>query len=316
MLNFFKKIALTIFIMVGLLYIISLFFSVNNYELPKNYLPFNESKFKQIEGIQLHYREWIPNDSIKGTVVLIHGFSGSTFSWRKNVDSLIHNNYKVVAIDLPAFGYSDKSIRLKKISEPISSIVWKLLDSINVSNVNLVGHSMGGSLIKEMAEIQPQKTKSLFFVDAAFGEMKTGALINFIGRRNLTKRYAEIALKKKFLNYEQFNELLTSAYNQPADSASVIGYMKPFEIKNSAAAILTVMTLKTKKLNKHSISTIPAMMVWGKEDSWIPLSIGEKYAKENPKTTLHTIEKAGHCPMETHPATFNKLLIDFLEKLN
>lgn len=64
-------------------------------------LIFENSYFMQIDGVQLHYRTWQPPESNHcGNILFIHGLSGSTFSWRYVVDSLIEKGYSVVAVDL------------------------------------------------------------------------------------------------------------------------------------------------------------------------------------------------------------------------
>ena len=61
------------------------------------------SHFATIDGVRIHYQE-------KGTgtpLVLIHGLSSSTYSW-KDVFEPLAKNYRVIAADLKGFGFSGK----------------------------------------------------------------------------------------------------------------------------------------------------------------------------------------------------------------
>jgi hypothetical protein len=59
------------------------------------------SHFADIDGVRIHYQE-------KGTgapLVLLHGFSSSTYSW-KDVFEPLAKSYRVIAVDLKGFGFS------------------------------------------------------------------------------------------------------------------------------------------------------------------------------------------------------------------
>src|SRR4029453_18828513 len=61
------------------------------------------SRFAEIDGVRVHYQE-------KGTgtpLVLLHGFTSSTYSWKDVLDPL-SKNFRVIAVDLKGFGFSGK----------------------------------------------------------------------------------------------------------------------------------------------------------------------------------------------------------------
>jgi triacylglycerol esterase/lipase EstA (alpha/beta hydrolase family) len=171
----FKWFFLTLGFILVLLMILPYFFSIEQRELPSDYKPYTNSEFITSYNTRIHYQTWKPNtDSIKNYIVLIHGFSGSSFSFRKNIDTLVRNNNVVVTIDMPAFGYSDKSdnanyndtIRLELTHEVLTKI------SPNKTWV-LIGHSMGASIIGAYACKYQNNTKKLIFIDGpAFDNMQ------------------------------------------------------------------------------------------------------------------------------------------------
>ena len=55
------------------------------------------------------------------------------------------------------------------------------------------------------------------------------------------------------------------------------------------------------------------LLVWGTNDTWIPLKSGTEFHKQIKRAKLELIEGAGHCSMETNPIQFNKSVLTFLE---
>lgn len=291
-------------------------FSIQEFTPENNFKPFPESHFVKIEGIKIHYREWITaSDSAKGNVLLIHGFSGSTFSWRKNIDTLVHAGYHVVAVDVPPFGFSSRE---KKVNHSVSAnalLLWKLADSLNNKQWIIAGHSMGASIAGAMAAMHPDKTAKLILVDGTFGDVEKSNKVNFLGWLVSTgpvKRLAEVIAKKKFYNYEKFKELLTSAYAKEPDSLAIVGYLEPFKIKRTASAILELSRSKEIQSLKLSDITGPILVVWGSKDTWIPIEAWRNFIKKYPSAKFEVIEGAGHCSMETNSNEFNKLMINFI----
>ena len=98
--------------------------------IPKNILkPFINSHKTTVDSVMLHYRVWITKvKPSKGKVLFIHGFTGSTFSFRKNYDSLVNAGYNILAVDLPAFGYSDRGTWINHSQSSRAVMIWKLID--------------------------------------------------------------------------------------------------------------------------------------------------------------------------------------------
>lgn len=278
--------------------------------------PFPESHYSNIDGSLIHYREWkTDNDSVRGDVVLIHGFSGSSFSWRKNIDTLIYSGYNVVAVDVAPFGFSSKAANVNHSVTSNAQKLWKLLGTLDTGKWNLIGHSMGASIAGAMAALHPEKTNKLVFIDGVFKSLvknnKIG-LLNWLASRDAVKSLVEIIARKRYYNFDKFKELLSSAYACEPDTSDVLGYLAPFQIKGTAGAILDMAKSKeTVSVNDSNIIA-PLMIIWGDKDSWIPIEVGKKYMQYHSHATFSVIPGAGHCSMETHPKEFNSLLISFL----
>ncbi len=316
--SIFKKIVLVLLISwavaLGLFCIIPYFFSVNDLEVSETKLPFSNSHVMKINNELIHYRTYMPTgDSLKGNILLIHGFCGSTFSWRKNADTLAANGYNVVAVDLPGFGYSDRTPGLNHSASFNAQLLWQLLDNIDKGKWILAGHSMGAGTALAMTSLHPEKTVKLILVDGAYSNNRGSAgIIGHLLTSGPVKRWAEVLGHRYFFNTTKINQLLTSAYSTEPDKEAVNGYLAPLLLKNTAGGILDLATSKEiSSVNLDSLK-MPVLSVWGKDDKWVPYTKSQKYLE--PITTLQTVmlDSAGHCPMETQSTAFNTSLLTFL----
>ncbi|GAE44594.1 alpha/beta fold hydrolase [Mesobacillus boroniphilus] len=99
---------------------------------------------KTVRGIDLYYEHYQNSDS-KETLVLLHGFLSSTFSFRHLVP-LLKEDYNVISVDLPPFGKSGKISSFKYSYQNLAATVVELMKSLGIREFNVVGHSMGGQI--------------------------------------------------------------------------------------------------------------------------------------------------------------------------
>jgi len=285
-----------------------------------NTAPFSESVFFVTSGVSLHYRMWSPNgENYKGKVLLVHGLGGSTFCWRKNVDALLQAGYLVLIVDLPAFGYSDRKRGMDHSQENRSLLLWSLLDHLDGTLItemkgdrwNLVGHSMGGGTVAQMAITNQDRTKSVIFVDGAVltGGKPFGILIEYPP----VHRWIEVLARKIFFNRDQFSKFLSSAYGIAPSDADIDGYLDPLLLDGTEGALADLMRSATL-INENELKelSVPVYAIWGEQDTWVPLEEAYKIQTILPSVQIYVIPDAAHCPMETQSTAFNRALIEAL----
>ena len=82
-------------------------------------------------------------------LVLVHGFLGSSTMWKPQIDFL-KDHFRVITPDLPGFGKSKKAKPHNSI-QSMSNLILDCLEEKKVSKFHLLGHSMGGMVVQEMA---------------------------------------------------------------------------------------------------------------------------------------------------------------------
>lgn len=98
-------------------------------------------------------------------LVFVHGLGASWQSWLENMPELARD-HRVVAMDLPGFGYSEMPEGDISI-EYYASWVFRLLDALGIESAAVVGNSMGGFIAAEMAIRSPERVQRLTVVSAA-----------------------------------------------------------------------------------------------------------------------------------------------------
>jgi len=94
--------------------------------------------------------------------------------------------------------------------------------------------------------------------------------------------------------------------------------MEPLLLKGTAETVVNILSNSSEiqPLKAKALSNLPVLVIWGKKDRTIRLSNGKKLKRTVPSIELKVIPDARHMAMETHPAIFNAMLIEFLNKNN
>ncbi len=281
--------------------------------------PYDNSRIRNISDVYLHYRVWEPEtDEIKGQLLLVHGLGGSTFSWRQQIKPLQEAGYLIVAVDLPAFGYSDRQRGLEHTPENRAGWLWELLETLEATGEiqtrndwHLTGHSMGGGVVTAMAQQKPERTASLILVAAALEQTDTRGE-SWLAYSPVKSGF-QLILRHILFRETIIARTLESAYGRSPSPEELEAYFKPLELPGTAAAWLDV-TRTAENFPGEKIQEIdlPVFLLWGAEDSWVEVQDGRKYADLFPDSSFTIIKEAAHLPMETHPEEFNRHLMEWL----
>lgn len=301
-----------------LLSVIPYLLPVSN-SLPKNFRPYDNTSYYTINKTSIHYRQWQPEGDIKGKVLLVHGFGGSTFSFEKIISNLTSQGYLVVAVDLPGFGYSSRNQYYDHSQANRSKDLWKLLYYLDGKNNNnlpwtLLGHSMGGNTVAQMALADPKQTTALIIVDGAFGESGNDFMKILVSYPPVF-RWLEVISYNLLQNKLVVSTLLKEAYGRKASPEEITGYLEPLELPNASntlpAIIKTQLNLPLEAVKDLQLKTL---IIWGGQDKVIPLAEGEKLQLEITDSIFKIIENGGHIPMETQPQEFNEIINEFINQ--
>lgn len=253
--------------------------------------------FVRLDGSLHAYRRW----GTHGTpVVLIGGFAEASWVWER-VAPLLARNHVVYAVDLPPFGYSERR-------GPYTLAAWAdqvqaFQRSLHLKRPLLVGHSIGAAVAAEVARRDPVSLRGIVLVDG--DALKGGGGPSWI--RNVLIDPYFTSLYRIVLHSDWIvRRILRQAYgpvHPPLDHALIARWLRPFSVSGTEAALRSAAGHGIAGLQFSQIQTIhiPARVVFGAEDSAVPVSSGRRVA-----AALHApfvvIPGAGHLALLTAPA--------------
>lgn len=257
------------------------------------------------------------------TLLFIHGLSSNADAWSKNINTL-KENFTCIALDLPGYGKSEKPINASYTSSYFAKIISAFIDELELKNVILVGHSMGGQAAIKLAVSSPERIERLILVAPAGIEMFSdahGAIIKTMFTPTFVINTNNEQIKNNYaLNFYKKPE----GVNKMIEDRIAIKNASDFEahalaISKSIAGMLDDPV--TTDLAKISQKTL---VLYGENDMLIPnryfhpdldiFKVGNK-AKELIKyCKLAFVEESGHFLQFEQSEKVNFLIKEFIEK--
>ncbi|MBV8515951.1 MAG: alpha/beta fold hydrolase [Acidobacteria bacterium] len=221
-------------------------------------------------------------------VVLLHGLSGSTRWWSRNIEALAARHL-VAAVDLVGFGRNRRFLGTPAVLPPLeetTALLARWLETFG-EPVHLVGHSMGGQLAIALAAARPELVRSLLLVSA------TGLPFHLDPRPH-------VRMLPRSLRLARIARVLVPDFLR-AGPASI-------------AVAGTRVLLGDLREDLHALR-VPALLVWGEDDPLVPLVYGEAMQRAIEGSRLVVLPRAAHVPMWDAPEAFNDAALAFFDEV-
>jgi pimeloyl-ACP methyl ester carboxylesterase len=274
----------------------------------------DHSRFADVDGVRVHYQE--AGEPPAPALVLIHGFASSTLVWSKVFLRLAAAGFRVIAIDMLGCGYSGKPRNGQYTIDGQANLLMGLLDRLNIKRATLLGSSYGGAVAATCALDYPQRVEKLvlvgtvnnnrpldyklmrMFSSPVFGDVVSPLLIG--SRRLLRRRMKRI--------YDRHEWVL--------DERRVDARHLPLRASGTQRAIIRTVRGWDAERISHEAHLIkqPTLLLWGENDSEIPLADGERLHEQIPGSRLIVFLKCGHIPHEEYPEEFTNVVADFCKR--
>jgi pimeloyl-ACP methyl ester carboxylesterase len=282
--------------------------------------------FVRAADVELFVQEAGPPDG--RPVLLIHGTGAWSEIWRSTMDTLAAQGFRAVAIDMPPFGYSQRPANANYGDEPQARRILGVINSLNLDQVTLVGHSFGGRPTMEAFFLDQSRVAALVLVDAALG-------LDTVAKPSapvwpMRAALATPALRNSLVAATLTNPALTARLLRGlvADSSAVTPtrvamLQRPFVLERTTVSFgewlqpfvtTTERSLATDRARYAAIQ-LPTLIVWGDRDSITPIAQGHDLASLIPNASWAELKGAGHIPAIEATERFNHALLEFLESV-
>jgi pimeloyl-ACP methyl ester carboxylesterase len=267
-------------------------------------------RFETVAGVRIRYL----HAGSGPPLLLLHGFGSSLFTWRDVLPGLIRT-HEVVALDLPGFGESEQPPALSAALYP--RVVGELQDRLGIPRASLVAHSMAGAIAVELAVQAPERVDRLVLLDAAGFHLRpedqpppvrwaaSPALGAAVERLPIRRLLVRIALRQVF----EDDHLVTAE--------RVEEYAAPFFRPGAPAAVRSLLASAAEVTRDFPeiIGRVraPTLIVWGRQDRWIPLADVGRFAAAIPGSKTVVLESCGHVPQEERPRETLEQIEAFLQ---
>ena len=282
----------------------------------------------QWQGWNCHWRVCGPTDG--KPILLLHGFGASSGHWRRCAPHLVDLGWRVYGLDLLGFGASDQP------SSPLDNRIWGLqvsafLNQVVGSPAVLVGNSLGALTALTAAVLTPSRIRAVVAAplpDPALLRkppqrqvpwqrrwqrrllwlvlhlLPLELIVPLIARTPLLK----VGLQGAYLRPVGHDRELLRLIAVPARRPTAAGALRGMSLGMGCRPWRFTAPELLRRLQS------PMLLIWGRQDRFVPLAIGEKVASENSKIDLAVINGCGHCPHDETSEQFLDVMLNWLDR--
>lgn len=288
-----------------------------------------DSRFVDIplgsDFIEVHYKEAGEGEP---TLILLHGFGASLFSWRE-VMAPLADDHRVIAFDRPAFGLTQRPLRsewgtaaewrrgIPYGAEAQADLTIALMDKLGVKRAVLVGNSAGGAISIITALKYPERVEALVLISPAVYTGGANEAVRWLLQTPQVQHIGPLIARRI---QDWGVDFARSAWHNPALITDEVwqGYMKPLQIENWDRALweLTAASSANRLDERIDELTLPVLVITGDDDRIVPTVQSERLAQKLPMSALEVIPACGHVAHEECPEPTLAAINQFLASLD
>ena len=259
-------------------------------------------------------RLWSKSYGIGEALVMIHGMGSASTAWRQITPALAEK-FRVIHIDLPGHGFSALEAAKEMDPHSLAERVVEELDNLRVEKFHLVGNSLGGWVVLDIASEHPERTLSVTGVAPA------GLWLSPANRRLPIGAYARTLaqftypLAPFFMRYEWARRI---------GFKDVSPLWKQLELQTILDAVKAMGTssgyfpawdsLLSLRFDKEISSDIPVTIIFGDSDKTLPAKTSQEESLAPRHAKWIRISQCGHAPMWDHPQEVIDAIIETTER--
>ena len=268
------------------------------------------SHYTEVRSHRIHYLEAGEGDPI----LLLHGFPTSSHLYR-NIIPTLAKTHRVIAIDLPGYGLSDKPLDVTYDFEFFERMLEGFCDALGLVHTDLVLHDLGGPVGLFWALRHPARTRKVVLLNTlVYPETSWAVKLFLIALRTpvlrdylVSPKGIVAAMKLGVVNKKRLNRAILTPYTAPfEDRAAQQALIK-------AGSGLSIKGLAEIARNLPN-SQAPLRLIYGENDRILPdiAKTMQRIVHDRPGTELTALPNCGHFLQEDEPEQLAQLMAEFL----
>lgn len=269
-------------------------------------------KYLYNKGLRLHYLDW-GNDTCQ-PMLLLHGFMAHAHVW-DDFAVTFQSHYHVIALDQRGHGKSQWSKDCAYSLDDHFSDIAHFIEILDLHELILIGHSMGGRHALLYAACLPYKVDRLILVDARPGNDQQAAqrlkrLLAILPLETHSLKEVVQAMKNfyPYLTREMCFHVANHGY-QWVDGGT---YIPKYDTRMTQQFNNTgYVTEELWPFMEHV--SCPVLLIRGKESSFLSRRVSQQMCRTLPQATFTEIPQSTHMPIQENPIATTKVIADFLQ---
>lgn len=270
------------------------------------------SRVVEADGHRLHY-----HDAGRGPVVImLHGGGPGAGGWsnfNRNIGAFVEAGYRTILLDCPGFNKSSPIVSAEPRGLINARAVRALMEVLGIQKAHLIGNSMGGLSALTFALEFPDRLDRMILMGSAGLGQSLFQPTPQEGIKLLMKLYKQPTLENLQAMLQVFvydtsvltDELVQQRWQAMQRSqVHLANFVKSNEM-NPRALFVDL----TPRLGEIKARTL---VVWGRDDRFVPLDNGLKAVWGIPDADLQIFGRCGHWAQWEHAGKFNRLALGFL----
>jgi pimeloyl-ACP methyl ester carboxylesterase len=283
------------------------------FERVRELIPHSDrSHFVHVDGMRIHYQEF--GDAAAPVVILVHGYTASSYSWRQSAPLIADAGFRVIALDLVGSGYSDKPRYFEYTIDAQARMITRFMDRLGIGQATLVGCSYGGAIAATIALDIPERVDKLVLVSAVINDdLKSHPILRLASVPGLGEIVTPFLADSRALLRHRSHGTLAPANHHLITNERIDAIRRPLHAADGHRSLLaTSRNWHADRITRDApYITQPTLIVWGEEDTVIPIQDGYTLRDAVPGSRLLVIKDCGHVPQEERPELFSKIVSEF-----
>lgn len=246
-------------------------------------------------------------------LLMLHGLGGTKASFLPTVAAFAPEGRRVIAIDLPGFGDSDKPIAARYDPKFFAQSVLALMDAMDLDRTDVVGHSLGGRVTLEVVLYAPERFGKAVLVTPSLAWLRERPWAPWL---RLVRPELGLIQPAPRPVVEAIVRRMIPGANSRYARAGVDEFLRAYTTARGRAAFYAAarhIYLERPERFWDRLRKLqpPALFVWGSRDPLVPAAF-ERHVREAVPQARHVTLDCGHIPQVERPEQLHREIARFL----